>query len=315
MRANSRHTSRNKKVRRIIFIAGILILSLVALPWLLSFFASLIFAPVYSLQTWMREGTGAIPSFVRDRTQLVQEIEGLKEELLSLSGERYTLELLSKENEVLRHLNGQDDDKRIVAGIIGRPNKVPYDVLVIDKGSEDGIVVNAPVFVAEKTVIGSVRKVFGKTSIVELVTSPSFTSSVYIFGPDIYTNAEGMGGGQMRVGVPQGIELQEGDLVVLPSADSGVYGKISVVDSVPTRPEQYGYVSPEIPLSSLRFVSVGNTPLNPISFEEAQAVVAEARNTLFEVPVPEDILVTTGTSTATSTATSTEDSASTTPEL
>lgn len=232
-------------------------------------------------------------------------MDGLKSQIASESGERFTIQLLSKENEELRSLLGEGEEKRIAAGIIGRPNKLPYDVLVLDKGSDDGIVQGAPVFISERTVIGAVKKTFPKTSVVELITSPGFTASVYIFGPNIYTNAKGIGGGQLRVGVPQGISLKEGDLVVLPSAASGIYGSVSVVDSVPTRPEQYGYVSPEIPLSSLRLVSVGDTPLEPVSFEEAQNIVAEARTTLFEVPVPEDVLVTTGTSTATTTASST----------
>lgn len=240
----------------------------------------------------------------------MKEIENLHAQLASVSGERYTIELLSHENEELRTLLGDGEQKRIVAGIIGRPNKLPYDVLVLDKGSSEGIVEGAPVFIGERTVIGAVKKVFPHSAVVELVTSPGFVSSVYIFGPDIYTTAYGIGGGQMRVGVPQGIKLNEGDLVILPSVESGIYGKVSVVDSIPTRPEQYGYVSPETPLSSLRLVSVGDTPLDPVSFEEAQAIVSSARTELFEVPVPEGVLVT-ATTTATTTATST--AATTTP--
>ncbi len=169
-------------------------------------------------------------------------------------------------------------------------------------------------YIASSTVIGVVNKVFQKNAVVELITSPGFTSSVYIIGPDIYTTAEGVGGGQLRVGVPQGIALSEGDLVILPSIASGVYGEVSVVDSIPTRPEQYGYVSPQTPLSSLRLVGVGDAPLEPVSFEEAQAIVKESKDALFGVPVPEDLLITadSASTTASSTA-STTVGTSTTP--
>jgi cell shape-determining protein MreC len=303
-KGSSRRTSRNKKIQLIALLFGALVVALLVLPSVVAFFASLVFLPVHSLQTWVEHSQSSLPQYLRDRAALIREMDDLRVQIASQSGERFTVELLMKENEELRTLLGDAEEKRIAAGIIGRPNKLPYDVLVLDKGFEDGIVEGAPVFVGKKTVIGAVKKTFAKTSVVELITSPHFSASVYIFGPNIYTNAEGIGGGQLRVGVPQGIELKEGDLVVLPSAASGIYGSISVVDSVPTRPEQYGYVSPDIPLSSLRLVSVGDTPLEPVSFEEAQAIVAEARTTLFEVPVPEGVLVTTGSSTASSTATS-----------
>lgn len=286
---------------------------LIALPSVLSFFASLALSPIHSLQSWVAYGAGSLPQYIRDRGALMKEMDDLRLQLAAQSGEKYTIELLSQENRELRMLLGDSEEKRTVAGIIGRPNKLPYDVLVIDKGTADGIVEGAPVFVGKNTVVGSIKKAFLQSSVVELVTSPGFTTSVYIFGPNIYTNAEGMGGGQLRVGVPQGIALNEGDLVVLPSASSGVYGEVSIVDSIPTRPEQYGYVSPELPLGSMRYVSVGDTPLQPITFEEAQAIVGEARTALFEVPVPEGVLVTTGSSTATTTASSTAATATTTP--
>jgi len=303
-RVNSRHTSRNKKVQRIIFLAIVLILSLIALPSVISFFASLALSPIHSMKTWIAYGAGSFPQYIRDRSALMEEMDALRLQLAAQGGEKYTIDLLSQENRELRELLGDTEEKRILAGIIGRPDKLPYDVLVIDKGSSDAIVEGAPVFAGKNTVIGAVKKVFPNSSVVELVTSPGFTASVYIFGPNIYTNAQGVGGGQLRVGVPQGITLSEGDLVVLPSASSGVYGAISVIDSIPTRPEQYGYVSPEIPIQAMRYVSVGDSPLQPVTFEEAQAIVGEARSALFEVPVPEGVLVTTGSSTATSSAAS-----------
>ena len=289
----------------------VLLLALFLLPKLFSAAASLALSPLHSIQTWVAQSSGSFPYYLRDRSVLLQEIQDLKDLNAAQSGERFTIELLSKENQQLRSLLGDTQEGRIVAGVIGRPNKLPYDVLVLDKGLQDGVVEGAPVFIGAQSVIGVVQKTFQKSSVVELITSPGFTASVYIVGPDIYTTATGVGGGQLRVGVPQGVTLQEGDLVIVPSASTGVYGKISVIDSVPTRPEQYGYVSPEIPLSSLHLVSVGDAALEPISFEEAQRIVDEARADLFTIPVPVGVLVT-ATSSATSTATSSGPQASST---
>jgi len=199
--------------------------------------------------------------------------------------------MLADENARLKALLSEKGEERIVAGVIGRPHALPYDVLVLDKGSEDGITEGAPVYIGDNAVIGIVKKVFSGSCLVELVTTPGFKASVYILGPDIYTTAEGQGGGQLRVGVPQGIKLEEGNLVILPGVNAGIYGSISTVTSIPTEPEQYGFVSPETPIASLRLVSVGKVPSVPVSFEEAQDIVAEAHKTVFEVAVPDHILV------------------------
>lgn len=277
-------------------------------PKMVSFAASLILTPVHSIQTWFVVSSDSFPRFLRDRSELIDELNTLKSTQSARSGDRLTAQLLTNENNELRSLLGDGGEERILAGVIGRPSVMPYDVLVLDRGSSEGIVEGAPVFIGDNAIIGMVTKVFPNSSIVELVTTPGFMVSVYIMGPNIYTNAEGVGGGQLRVGVPQGISLSEGDLVILPGADSGVYGSISVVESTPTRPEQYGYVSPEVPLAGLRLVSVGNNPLKSVTFEEAQEAVAHVTETVFVVDIPDHILVTTenGSSTASSTATSTK---------
>jgi cell shape-determining protein MreC len=311
---NSRRTSQTKKIRALVLISVFVLCAIFLLPKVFAGAAALVLSPVHALEEWLSNSSASFPYYLRDRSVLIEEINTLKSNNAAQSGERYTLQLLAQENEALRLLLGDTQEQKIVAGIIGRPNRLPYDVLVVDKGAQDNIVEGAPVFIGKHTVIGVVEKVFDKSSIVQLVTSPGFKASVYIIGPDIYTTAEGVGGGQLRVGVPQGIALAVGDLVILPSASTGVYGEISVVDSVATRPEQYGYVSLSIPLSSLRLVSIGDAPLEPVTFEEAQAAVREARTEAFFIPIPEDLLIT-AQSSSTATTIEQEENQATPPSL
>lgn len=301
-RVNSRRTSQNKKLRTIALTALVCIVLLFLLPRVFVVVASVIVAPVNSVKHWVTDSSASLPQYFRNRSELVEELKTLRSEV-SLTGNKFTIKALEKENETLRSLLGNAENERILAGIIGRPGVLPYDSLMLDRGKNDGIIQGAPVFIGEDTVIGVVKNATAHTSLVELITTDGFQATVYIIGPDIYTNALGIGGGQMRVGVPQGITLTEGDLVVLPSVDSGVYGEISVVQSEASRPEQYGYVSPKMPIASIRFVSVGRTPLQNISFEDAQEILKETITTVFTVPVPDNILVDTefGTSTGSTT--------------
>ncbi len=221
--------------------------------------------------------------------------------------ERTELDYLRAENASLREVLGADGEERVMAGVIGRPSALPYDVLLLDRGTDDGVRDGAPVYVGGDTVIGFVVSAYQKSALVALLSTPSFTSTAYILGPNIYTTAVGIGGGVTRIHVPQGIELKVGDLVVLPSLSPGVYGRISAVDSVPERPEQYGYMTTDVPINSLRIVSVGSTPLRTLSFEEARATVESAKRDFLMVNVPAGVLVDVETATTTEAATSTEE--------
>lgn len=313
VKGSSRRISKRANMLPLLAVGGALVLLMVTLPWLFSRLSALMMTPVVRFESWLSESSATVPSYFRDRNELLGDIEDLQRELESDRASKGSVQLLQSENADLRALLGTTDEERIAAGVIGRPTALPYDVLVIDQGSKQGVTENAPVYSGSNTVIGFVAAVYSDTSVVTLVTTPGFTSTVYIYGPDIYTTAEGLGGGMLRVRVPQGILLSEGDLVILPSLGSGIYGTVSVVESIATEPEQYGYVSTETPISSLRFVSVGIQPLASLSFEEAKEVVDNVRRNLLTVPVPSGVLIDTenlATSTATSSsATSSNDSA------
>ena len=273
------------------------------LPRVVSWTASFVFSPVIAVESWFHSSTSAVPSYFRDRNSLLATQSALEAELEEIKTTSFTVDRLLKENEELKSLLGSDDALRIAASAIGRPTDLPYDVLVIDKGSEDGVINNAPIFIGKDQVIGFVAEVYSHTAVVTLVTTPGFESTVYIYGPNIYTTAIGIGGGSLQVRVPQGITLEIGNVVVMPSFDAGVYGEISSVDYEPTRPEQYGYVSIDIPLQSIRYVSVGNKPLAVMSFDDAKAVVSRVRKDFLEVAVPSGVLVDVPIDEATSTAT------------
>ena len=309
MKGNSRRISQNKTLRNIAVTGVLVSLLLYVTPFLFAGAVALVFSPIHATKTWLAESSSSLPQYIRNRSELLEQIEDLQEKLSQRGGAERVITLLSQENEELRALLGDTQQEKILAGVIGRPGQLPYDVLVLDKGFSDDVVEGAPVFIGS-SVVGVVKKSFITSSVVELVTSSNFITSVFIIGPDIYTNAVGLGGGQLRVGVPQGIDIHEGDLVILPAVSSGVYGTINTVESISSRPEQYGYVSPEVSLSSMRLVGVGRTPLQPISFEEAQEIVSEVKTSLLQVPVPDGVLVVTQEE-----ASSTQESASTTQEV
>jgi cell shape-determining protein MreC len=300
-KANSRRTLLIRRLGVVIVSVAILFLLYIVVPQIARTVVAVVWYPFDMVRIWVAESGNSLPQYLRDRDVLVNEIDALKAEVATQRGSENTVRKLQIENDIFREQIGAVKEPRILARVIGRPNQLPYDMLMLDRGTDHGVALNMPVFVGNDQVIGFVSKVQRKTALITLVTTAGFTSSAYVIGPNIHTYAEGVGGGVLRVRIPQGILLQVGDLVILPAVDSGVYGAVSLVESVPTQPEQFGYVSSDVPLQSLYYVSIGVEPMVTHSYEEAEAVIAEVSDDLFKVELPPGVLVTPETATTSAT--------------
>ena len=242
---------------------------------------------LYTAREYLQNSSATIPVFVRSRTELEEEIQSLKQQIASGQGVLETLGYVTAENTELRNLLHASNTPMIVSGVIGHPPYTPYDTMVLDKGSDDGIVLAAPVYYGTGVALGYVHAVFPHMAYVTLFSSPGVESTVYVFGSNIFTTAYGEGGGVVRISVPQGVPLTKGDIAVLPSLHTGVLGAITEVQSIPTEPEQHAYVTLATSLQSIRVVGVGTLPVTPTSFDAALMTVREEEKQLFMVAVPE----------------------------
>lgn len=258
MRARLIHNSKKRRRIQIVFFSLLFILIAILLPKITSTITSAFFYPVHVTSVWINESSSLIPTFVRSRVALEEQIESLENKLVIAQNTSLTQQRLLEENNHLRSLLGADGEDRIAASVIARPNELPYDFLQIDRGSKHGVEVGAPVFVGKDVVIGLVVHVAEEYSFVEMITTSGFKASAFISGPDVAVTMEGMGGGVARVRVPQGVPLMGGNLVYLLSVEPGVFGRISYIENRPTQPEQYGYITPDISMLGLHSVSVGH---------------------------------------------------------
>lgn len=234
----------------------VLIVGLI-MPKAFSLVSATVMYPIHVTNVWLEESSSLIPTFFRSRADLQAEIESLQNELAVAGRIDVTQQRLLEENNRLRHLFGSAEVTRILASIVARPSELPYDVLQVDRGSEHGVEIGAPVFVGSDVVVGLVVHVAPQYSFVELFTTPGFEATAFVSGPNVIATLEGFGGGVARVRVPQGVSMQVGNLVYLPSIEPGVFGRISHIENRPTQPEQYGYITPELPISSMFWVAIG----------------------------------------------------------
>jgi cell shape-determining protein MreC len=291
-KVSSRHSSFKRKVITAILIVLVGLFLLYVVPQTLRFAVAVVWLPYDTVRTWVLESEQSLPVYLRERHELDSTIRQLEEELAAATGSDASFERLLRENEELRQLFGSLPESRLLARVVARPNQLPYDVIMIDRGANDGVILHAPVFTGQDQLIGVITNVLEKSAHATLVTTPGFLATAYVYGPNIFTTTEGMGSGVLRVRVPQGILLNEQDLVILPALDSGVFGVIDRVETSPTMPERYGYVIADTSLQSLRYVSIGREPITTNNFSEAQAVVADTTVRLLVVDVPPESLVT-----------------------
>jgi cell shape-determining protein MreC len=249
MRGNYRRTS-TKRWRVGFFVTAVVLFIGLIFPQLMAGVSFIVLYPFHTVSVWYKNSESILPKYLRSRVELAAEIDSLQAKIANQTGTQLSVSRLIEENKQLRALTelGTTTD-RVSAKVISQPSRLSYDLLQIDKGSNNGIEIGAPVYVGIDTVIGVVVHTSPAYSFVELVTTPGFLSTAYIVGPNIFAPLEGVGGGVARVKVPQGITLTEGNLVLLPSAANGVYGEIVSIENLPTQPEQFGYVVPPITLA------------------------------------------------------------------
>jgi cell shape-determining protein MreC len=298
MKGNYRHNSANvSRIKRLLLLCVFLVIIVVIFRPLLSSVVSGGGVAVQKTSFWLFESTGSIPAFFRDRDTLIQEISELKSQLSASGGNDLTIKNLLQENIHLRSLVGEQTVPLIAADVIARPPQVAFDALLINKGREQGVVENAVVYLHGDKAIGVIVRVFDDAAVVKLITSPDTESSVYVVGPNVYANARGLGGGVLQVAVPQGVVLDTGNLVIVPTLGGGVYGEIEEVVSVPSEPVQFGLLTTSVATQAIRTVTVGAAPVSEMDFDAIDTAVNDALLDMLQVDIPESALVSTTSTT------------------
>jgi cell shape-determining protein MreC len=194
--------------------------------------------------------------------------------------EQALIKSLQTENEYLRSLLGKtpDDSGMILAGVIERPPRTPFDSLVIDVGSEQDILEGDMVFSDGFYAIGLISSVSDHTATVTLFSSAGQNIDALINSPvegmkddSVATTTkvssrskdslnpvvvEGRGGGNFFVKLPKNIKVKIGDPVIWPSTETIVLGAVEVIDSGEGEAYSQLYFKSPINMNSLRYVQV-----------------------------------------------------------
>lgn len=181
-------------------------------------FLNSLVAPVQYLAILPEQLLDNLSESLKTTSQLTNENQRLKREILELQGQQQQLRFLQNENRRLRELLGseaRDSARRMVAEVIAVASEPFSQQLVINKGTLSGVYEGQPVL-DSNGIIGQIQDVGGSTARVLLLSDQSHAISLRSARNDIRVLAQGTGdiGRLELMFIPHSTELQEGDLLM-----------------------------------------------------------------------------------------------------
>ena len=211
--------------------------------------------PIWESQIVSSGIIGDIRGFFSSKASLISENNSLKNQLNDLSAKVAVNDSLAAENESLKVLLGRTNKKNVLlSAVIERPSQSPYDTMVVDVGSSNGVTVGEKVFVDTSLPIGSVSEIYSDSSRVTLYSSSGQKVNVLLGSKNIKAEALGQGGGNFIIKIPRGVAVSEGDRIIAPSISVAVFGTVSHIDLAPNDSFQTIYFNSPVNLNELRFV-------------------------------------------------------------
>lgn len=254
---------KNKKGKLIWVVVGILVLAILII------FKSQIFRvfsggahtlaePVWSAGQKSGGLFGNIGLFFRTQKGMQSEIENLKAEIDANGARLASYNSVLAENLRLREILGRKGENRemILGNILSKPGSSAYDTMIIDIGSDQGIVAGDLVLAWGFAPIGRVAEVFDSTAKAVMFSSPGERTEVILSEKNIFLEAVGRGGGNFEVMLPRDLEVAAGTEAMLPGVVSGIVGTVADTISDPRDAFKKVILVSPVNVQELKFVQV-----------------------------------------------------------
>lgn len=224
----------------------------------LSYVSQIIFRPAFVLGNNLGEKFSSFASYFYSKNSLFLENENLKNELSEISGRLSNYNIILDENLKMKEILGRKQEKKdmILASILSKPNKSPYDTLIIDRGSKDGIEKGQKVFALGDVLLGYVSLTYPDSSKVILFSTPGEKIEVVISGRDAFMQLTGRGGGSYEMILPRDFILEKGTEVALTGVMPKTVGIVQTIISDPRDSFQKALLLSPVNIFELKFVEV-----------------------------------------------------------
>ncbi len=230
---------------------------------------SLVLAPFQQAVSWVGSQVNYVTSNIWEIATEHQQNKMLRSEVEQLRAQNLQASEFAAENERLRALLGYKQSATqfdlVAARVIGRESATWSSMIVIDRGTSDGVRENMAV-VTEKGLVGHVVEAGLKSSKVQLIMDPRSSVGTLVQRPE--SRVTGIVEGDMNdptmprmVNIPKTADVQEGDVIVT-SGFGGVYpkgivvGKVAAVKNEAGGLLKYGVIETSVNFQKLEDVAV-----------------------------------------------------------
>jgi len=220
---------------------------------------------LWFLFSWIRRFRGTTPPVYGDtlalaihsKQSLIKKVTALQSQIDAQQASLVALSTLEKENEALKTEFGRTDTiKGMVARVIVPPNHSIYDTLIIDVGSDEGVVVGQSVYAFGSIALGTVSDVVAHTSTVLLYSASGRETAATTTGSDLTVTLIGRGGGEYEVRMPRDILFQEGGVISQQSLTVHPLATIQKIITDPRDPFQRLLAKVPVNLQTMKWVVV-----------------------------------------------------------
>ena len=201
-----------------------------------------------------------------DITTVQEHAKDLEARLRSISVDYVNLRALQEENQSLRKLAGflnTSGYDHVSARVIARSPDVREAIVLIDRGSKDGIETGMAVVAQDGVYVGKISELQEHVATVMLASDERSRVSASVAGQhELAGLVQGEGNGVAKLTlIPQSIGLKQNDIIVTAGTEEKVpanlaIGLVNDVQGKPTDPFKVASLQPMLDISDLDLVSV-----------------------------------------------------------
>lgn len=235
-------------------IVALLVAALAAVRYAAPSAFSQLASPLWAAGSYVGGNVGGIAApeskaaLREDRDRLAAENAAVTAQNASLSAQVRDLTAL---------LGGRTDPPDgVVAQVLSGPPVAPYDVLVIDQGTDAGVALGALVTGPGGTPVGTVGVADRRQARVALYSTRGLKTGGWVGGSRIPVTLTGAGAGAFGAQVPKEAGVQVGDGVYVSGADLVPIGTVVRIEADPSSPSVGLDVRPYVNPFSLPWVAV-----------------------------------------------------------
>jgi len=225
-------------------------------------------ASIVNLQAWFSSRFVAVQDFLtapRDIASLRQRNTELEAEVSELQAQVIQLQQQVGETQILASLvdfaQAKPENRYRAAAVIGRDPSPFLHYVIINRGSNDGILRGMPV-VTDRGLVGRVDAVIADAARIQLITDPASDVNVYLQNAGTEASLVGSVTGDVTLDlIPQDVNLEIGDLVLTSGLGGGyppdlIIGQVINIRSRDFDLFQQATVQPVVDFNRLEIVLV-----------------------------------------------------------